>query len=77
MEYFLLQGKRDNKEGLKEARMKKVWPVLFLLLLAYPALSQVNTGNIQGAVVDQDGNPLPGVTVTLTHGTLAPITVVT
>jgi hypothetical protein len=44
---------------------------LVLLALAVPALAQVQTGNLYGTVVSNDGAPLPGVTVTLT-GTGAP-----
>ena len=39
-----------------------------LLLVAIPALAQTSTGNIYGSVVDQSGNPLPGVTVTAESG---------
>jgi hypothetical protein len=57
--------------------MKRFWPVVLLLMLAIPAAAQMNTGNIAGLVVDQEGTPLPGVTVLLTHGTMAPLTVMT
>jgi hypothetical protein len=40
--------------------------VLFVLLLAATGLAQRQTGSIQGKALDQDKNPLPGVTVTLT-----------
>jgi hypothetical protein len=50
--------------------MKKVSTILFCLaILATGLIAQERTGNITGVVVDQEGNPLPGVTVTLT-GTL-------
>jgi hypothetical protein len=39
---------------------------LGLLLTAAPAFAQISTGNIYGAVTDQQGAVLPGVTVTLT-----------
>jgi hypothetical protein len=40
-------------------------------------MAQVRTGTIYGTVTDEDGNPLPGVTVTLTAGTIAPINSIT
>ncbi|HVS03911.1 MAG TPA: TonB-dependent receptor, partial [Thermoanaerobaculia bacterium] len=36
------------------------------LLLALPAAAQLQTGNLYGVVADDQGSPLPGVTVTLT-----------
>ena len=36
------------------------------LLLAAPAVFAQTTGDIQGAVTDADGKPLPGVTVEAT-----------
>ena len=44
-----------------------------LLLIPFALLAQQRTGNISGTVVDDQGNPLPGVTVTLTGATIAPI----
>ncbi len=52
--------------------MRKVLPIFVVLLLALPLVAQQQTGNILGRVVDQDGTPLPGVTVTLTHRTIRP-----
>jgi hypothetical protein len=47
--------------------MRKFFVVLFCAVLMAGMLSaQERTGNIYGTVVDRDGNPLPGVTVTLT-----------
>jgi hypothetical protein len=46
--------------------MRKVYAIFFVLLLIAPLVSQERTGNIYGTVVDEDGNPLPGVTITLT-----------
>src|SRR5688572_948832 len=37
-----------------------------LLLAAAPAAAQLQTGDLYGTTQDQDGQPLPGVTVTLT-----------
>ncbi len=37
-----------------------------LVLLAAPAVAQLQTGDLYGKTQDQDGQPLPGVTVTLT-----------
>lgn len=58
--------------------MKKNSLVLALaFLLAIPLVGQIRTGNIFGKVVDQEGNPLPGVTVTLTGSLTAPVTAIT
>jgi len=48
-----------------------------VLLLSVSLAAQQRTGNIYGQVVDQEGTPLPGVTLTLTHRTIAPLTTVT
>ena len=42
--------------------------VLVMLVIAGSAFAQISTGNVSGKVVDTQGNPLPGVTVTLTGG---------
>ncbi len=39
---------------------------LLLLLAAGPAFGQLQTGDLRGTVTDNQGEPLPGVTVTLT-----------
>jgi Carboxypeptidase regulatory-like domain len=39
---------------------------VLLLPLASPAFAQLQTGDLYGKVVDQQGQPLPGVTVTVT-----------
>ena len=41
---------------------------LAVLLAAAPAFAQLQTGNLYGTVQDEQGSPLPGVTVTLTGG---------
>ncbi|MGQ9578166.1 MAG: carboxypeptidase-like regulatory domain-containing protein, partial [Candidatus Aminicenantales bacterium] len=57
--------------------MKKILIVFFLSsLLTLPLAAQKGRGNIYGLVVDSEGNPLPGVTITLTGLTIAPITMV-
>jgi hypothetical protein len=43
-----------------------------LLALAVPAAAQLQTGDIYGTTVDEQGQPLPGVTVTLTSTVGAP-----
>ena len=53
--------------------MRKVLVFLFILTLSYPLLGQTRTGNIYGKIVDAEGNPLPGVIVTLTGSLTAPI----
>ena len=39
----------------------------FSVLLAAPALAQVDTGTIRGTVRDASGGVLPGATVTISH----------
>ncbi|MCX7974228.1 MAG: carboxypeptidase-like regulatory domain-containing protein, partial [Candidatus Aminicenantes bacterium] len=58
--------------------MKKKGLILLMLffLIAFPLTAQKGRGNIYGIVVDSEGNPLPGVTITLTGMTVAPITMV-
>ena len=36
-----------------------------LLLVGVPGFAQLQTGNLYGTIVDDQGSPLPGVTVTL------------
>lgn len=45
--------------------MRKNLVILFALLLCVSAFAQQRTGNIYGKVSDPEGNPLPGVTITL------------
>ncbi|HYO16210.1 MAG TPA: carboxypeptidase-like regulatory domain-containing protein, partial [Thermoanaerobaculia bacterium] len=37
-----------------------------LLALSVPAAAQLQTGDLYGVVLDEQGSPLPGVTVTVT-----------
>ena len=48
-----------------------------MLVLATSLTAQVRTGNVFGKIADPDGNPLPGVTVTLTGAYTAPLTSIT
>ena len=57
--------------------MRKFLSVLFVCLLALPLAAQIRTGNIYGTVVDDEGNPLPGVSVTLTGHNVANTAAVT
>ena len=66
--------KFHEKGGIK---VRKILGVLCVLLLAFPLLAQQRTGNIIGKIVDEDGNPLPGVKVTLTGSLTAPMTTTT
>jgi len=54
--------------------LRKLFAVLFVLLLSTSLVAQVRTGNIYGNVVDEDGNALPGVTCTLSGSLTAPMT---
>jgi len=57
--------------------MRKVLIILCVLLFTLPLVAQQRTGNITGVVTDTEGNPLPGVTVTLTGATIAPMQAIT
>ena len=58
--------------------MRKLFSVLCVLLLVSPLImAQQRTGDIFGKVLDTEGNPLPGVTVTLTGTKTAPMTSIT
>jgi hypothetical protein len=57
--------------------MRKFFSILCVLFLAAPLVAQVSTGNIVGTVVDEDGNPIPGVNVTLTGSKTGMMTAVT
>jgi len=61
----------------EENKMKKVLLTLLCLALPLAAMAQERTGNITGTVVDPDGSVLPGVTVTLSGTTIAPIQAIT
>jgi len=54
--------------------LRKALTILFVLLFAGSLMAQVRTGNLYGKVTDEDGNPLPGVTVTLSGARTAPLT---
>jgi hypothetical protein len=56
--------------------LKKLSILLCCLLLPLAMTAQERTGNINGTVVDKDNVPLPGVTLTLTGPTIAPMTAV-
>jgi len=47
-----------------------------MLLFTIPLVAQVRTGNIFGKCLDEEGNPLPGVTVTLTGFTIGAMTTI-
>jgi len=57
--------------------MRKSLIGFFLVVLSWSLMAQVRTGSIYGKVVDKEGNPLPGVTVTLTGSLTAPVSIVT
>ncbi len=52
--------------------MRKSLIALCVLLLSVGLVAQTRSGNIYGKVTDPEGNPLPGVTVTLTGQYTAP-----
>ena len=57
--------------------MKRFIIVLSVLLFAVTLTAQIRTGNIYGKITDTEGNPLPGVSVSLTGSAMAPMTQVT
>ncbi len=58
--------------------MRKILTILFVLLLSCSFMvAQERTGDIYGKVTDEDGNPIPGVKVTLTGSLTAPMTSIT
>lgn len=57
--------------------MRKAICIFFVLFLVSPLISQQRTGNIYGTVVDEDENPIPGVSVTLTGRLTGAMTTVT
>ena len=57
--------------------MKKFLVILSVLVFAAALTAQVRTGNIYGKITDSEGNPLPGVSVTLTGPQMAALTTVT
>jgi hypothetical protein len=57
--------------------MKKFLVILSVLVFAAALTAQVRTGNIYGKITDTEGNPLPGVSVTLKGSQIAPMTTVT
>lgn len=57
--------------------MRKLFTILCVLLLAVPLVAQQRTGNIYGKILDEEGSPLPGVTVTLTGSRVGAMTTIT
>lgn len=60
-----------------EVNVRKIFIISFVLLFSCSLMAQTRTGNIYGTIVDEEGNPLPGVTVTLTGMLTAPTPAVT
>ena len=56
--------------------MKRVLVLIFCLALPFGLMAQERSGNITGTVTDAGGNPLPGVSLTLTGATIGPMTAV-
>jgi hypothetical protein len=46
---------------------KKLLSVVLAAFIVVPALAQITTSSLGGRVVDQNGNPVPGVAVVATH----------
>ncbi len=57
--------------------MKRFCTILCCLLIPIAVMAQQRTGNIYGRITDAEGVPLPGVSVTLTGVTIAPMPAVT
>jgi len=60
-------------KGKRRFDLRKILVVSLILFLSIPLMGQLRTGNIYGKVVDNEGNPLPGVAVTLTGLLTAPV----
>ncbi len=56
--------------------MKRFWTLIFVLLLAVSLGAQQRAGNLYGKIVDTEGTPLPGVTITISSPYFAPMTAV-
>jgi len=65
------------RRGQKESELKKTLVLISLLALLGAFSMAQEFGAVKGTVTDQEGNPLPGVSVTLTGGKIAPMTVTT
>ena len=63
--------KGGNKMG-RGRHAHLVLAAVLVLALAVPAAAQLQTGDIYGTTVDEQKQPLPGVTVTLTSSVSAP-----
>ncbi len=57
--------------------MKKAVLVLAVLVFSLSLSAQLRTGHITGRIADKEGNPLPGVTVTLAASRMSKLTTVT
>lgn len=57
--------------------MRKILIAFCAVIIAFPLMAQERTGNIFGKVIDSEGKPLPGVTVTLAGTLTAPVPTVT
>ncbi len=57
--------------------MKKILCLALVLFFSWSLHAQTERGSIYGKVMDPEGNPLPGVTVTLTGSMTAPIHIIT
>jgi hypothetical protein len=73
-----MDGKHTSSRGeKKEGYLKKALTLLALFCLVGAFSFAQEQGAMKGTVTDPEGNPLPGVTVTLTGVKTAPRTVVT
>ncbi len=55
---------------MNKQKSKLVFSLLLFALVASPVFSQQQTGTIRGIITDPDGNPLPGVTVSVSSEAL-------
>ena len=56
--------------------MKRLLVLIFCLALPFGLMAQQRSGSITGTVADAEGNPLPGVSLTLTGQTIGALTAV-
>jgi hypothetical protein len=66
-----------QRRGQEESELKKTLVLISLIALLGAFSYAQEFGSVKGTVTDQEGNPLPGVSVTLTGGKISPMTVTT
>ncbi|SEG57339.1 TonB-dependent Receptor Plug Domain [Bryocella elongata] len=63
----MMNWSRSETARRVRKQLKLVWIPFLLLLMALPAIAQMDQGTITGVVQDKEGAVIPGATVTLTN----------